>query len=186
MIIGNKTELIVEASIRANDKNAAARKDIFVGLAERAINDLFVGFPAETTLKGPKAPLPKYYRSAVQLTYNGSELQLVDMSKAKVGTWYYWIWDGHVNVGTNFLHDTPREYHFKFMKEIEPLGDDCPTKFLEDYPEIYLTAVTSQILKANMEFEQADILDKRLYELVTRANRAIAIREHSGKEEIPS
>ncbi len=184
MIIGNKTELIVEASIRANDKKAAARKDIFVGLAERAINDLFIGFPAETTLKGPKAPLPEYYRSAVQLSCNGQELQLVAMDETAESPYFWWIWDGHVHVGTNYLHDTPREYNFKYMREIEPLGDDCPTKFLEYYPEIYLTAVTSQILRGNMEFETADILDKRLYELVTRTNRAIAIRE-SGKEEIP-
>ncbi len=185
MIIGNKIELIVEAGIRANDKNAAARKDIFVGLAERAINDIFVGFPAETTLKGPKAPLPKYYRSAVQLTYDDRQLQLVDMSKAKAGDWYYWIWDGHVHVGTKFLQENTREYHFKYMEEIKPLSDDCPTPFLENYPEIYLTAVTSQILKANMEFETSNLLDNRLYELVTRTNRAIAIKEHSGKEEIP-
>ncbi len=185
MIIGNKTELIVEAGIRAGDKKAVARKDIFVGLAERAINDLFVGFPAEAILKGPKAPLPEYYRSAVQLSYNGQELQLVGMNETAVSPWFWWIWDGHAHIGTNFQEDKPREYNFKYMKEIVPLGENCPTQFLEYYPEIYLTAVTSQILKGSMDFQQSDILDNRLYELITKANRAIAVRENSGREEIP-
>ncbi len=180
--IGNKTELIVEASIRANDRDAVARSEIFIGLAERAINDLFIGFPGEVELQGSKAALPDHYRSAVRLVSGGQELALVEHGKELPSVWCYSIWMGHIHMPKG-----DEIYAFSYRKEIEPLGDGCPTEFLLKYPEIYLTAVTSQILKGKngkMDYDRAGILDSHLHSLIANANRMIGIGENMGKEEM--